>query len=332
MLEFIKQEKLRVEEILRNDIAHKDKEVVYILYKQDTHETKILACNPASDEALEFPAYTEDHFLGYANIPYWDYNYDQYIYELLEYGWKIGYMTPEIHYSIWNSINELYPESIDYKNGVQNYLQYCIENGITKEFLDKTTNLDTPDIMKYFNYQNNKTNYEDKTLNEKPYLNFILGYDLLQDMFKNSNSPECDTNYDFCDYLSSKFMETDEYKYANASSYDVLKQWIDENKIDIQYEYNEFIGMKYETYNNMTILEKGNRNGQPIALVKRAVGEEIEYIIAFNYEIKNNSLTWGYGYYYSNNIKKAHQDYEKVIGGGNLANTFRNKKEAEQDR
>ena len=30
------------------------------------------------------------------------------------------------------------------------YLQYCIDNGITKEYLDEKTGLDTPDIMGYF--------------------------------------------------------------------------------------------------------------------------------------------------------------------------------------
>ena len=64
--------------------------------------------------------------------------------------WKIEYMTPEVHYNIWNSIYELYPEDIDYKDGVQNYLQYCVDNGITKEFLDKENDLDAPDIMEYF--------------------------------------------------------------------------------------------------------------------------------------------------------------------------------------
>ncbi|UKI57350.1 MAG: hypothetical protein L6V81_08410 [Clostridium sp.] len=41
-------------------------------------------------------------------------------------------MTDDVHYSIWNSINELYPNDIEYKNGVQEYLQYCKEKNITK--------------------------------------------------------------------------------------------------------------------------------------------------------------------------------------------------------
>lgn len=39
---------------------------------------------------------------------------------------------------------------IEYKNGVQAYLKYCVDNGITKEYLDKKFGCDTPNIMKYY--------------------------------------------------------------------------------------------------------------------------------------------------------------------------------------
>ena len=48
-------------------------------------------------------------------------------------------MSDDVHYGIWNSIHELYPEDIDYKDGVQWYLQYCADKGITKEYLDEKT-------------------------------------------------------------------------------------------------------------------------------------------------------------------------------------------------
>ena len=58
--------------------------------------------------------------------------------------------------------------------------------------------------------------------------------------------------------------------------------------------------------NGMKILKKGNRENQPVALVERKFRDgNKEYIIAFNYETKGNSIEWGYGYYYSDNIKKA---------------------------
>ena len=389
MKEFVEKEKNRIEEFLKDSMEHQDKKVDYILYKSDTKETNILCSNSSGEEAIEFTPITKNYQDGYSNVPEWDFNFDYYIYNLLEEGWQIGYMTPEVHYSIWNSIHELYPEDIDYKDGVQNYLQYCADNGITKEFLDKNTELDTPDIMNYFeglamfetmeykgyiieaddvNFDNDKENlvniyeskrdYENKesietvSLNtiglkqnikeyidetymmkdidvpsERAYLNFVLGYDLLQDMLKKSDKPECDISYDFCDYVSAKFMKSEEYRNTRYSTYEMLEQWIRDNKNLIQYEYNDFIGKEYESYNDMTVLLTGDRNGQPIVLVERVVDEKPEYIIGINYEIKDNNLTWGYGYYYSDDIKKALNDYRKVIEGGNLADTFEKKEE-----
>lgn len=389
MLEFIEKEKIRIEELLKNDEEHQNKKVDYILYNKEKQETNTLASDPYGEEAIEFTPNTKDSKEGYWNVPEWDYNFDYYIYNLLEEGWKVGYMTPEVHYSIWNSIHELYPEDIDYKDGVQNYLQYCADNGITKEFLDKNTELDTPDIMNYFeglamfetmeykgyiieaddvNFDNDKENlvniyeskkdYENKesievvSLNtiglkqnikeyidetymmkdidvpsERAYLNFVLGYDLLQDMLKKSDKPECDISYDFCDYVSGKFMKSEEYRNTRHSTYEMLEQWIRDNKNLIQYEYNDFIGKEYETYNDKTVLLTGDRNGQPIVLVERVVDEKPEYIIGINYEIKDNNLSWGYGYYYDDDIKKALNDYQKVIEGGNLADTFIKKEE-----
>lgn len=77
--------------------------------------------------------------------------------------------------------------------------------------------------------------------------------------------------------------------------------------------------------NGMKVLKKGNRENQPVALVERTFKDEKkEYIIAFNYEIKENSIEWGYGYYYSDNIKKAKEDFNRVLNGENLADTFQN--------
>ncbi len=303
MKEFVEKEKNRIEEFLKDSMEHQDKKVDYILYKSDTNETNTLCSNSSSEEAIEFTPITKNYSEGYSNVPEWDFNFDYYIYNLLEEGWQIGYMTPEVHYSIWNSIHELYPEDIDYKDGVQNYLQYCADNGITKEFLDKNTELDTPDIMNYFeglalfetmeykgyiieaddvNFDNDKENlvniyeskrdYENKesietvSLNtiglkqnikeyiddtymmkdidvssERAYLNFVLGYDFLQDMLKNSDKPECDISYDFCDYVSAKFMKSEEYRNTRHSTYEMLEQWIRDNKNLIQYEYNDVI-------------------------------------------------------------------------------------------
>ena len=138
-----------IELFLKENIEHQNKHIDYILFNPKTNDTYVLASDNY-DDAIEFTPYTKTERGGYTQVPEWDYNFDYYIYNFLEEGLKIGYMTDDVHYSIWNSINELYPNDIEYKNGVQEYLQYCKEKNITKEYLDKKTGLNTPNIMKYY--------------------------------------------------------------------------------------------------------------------------------------------------------------------------------------
>ena len=78
-----------------------------------------------------------------------------------------------------------------------------------------------------------------------------------------------------------------------------------------------------ELDNGFYVLDLGYRNEQPVALVERTLNDDSkEYIIAFNYEIKDNKIDWGYGYYYSENIEKAKVDFKRVLNGENLADTF----------
>jgi len=166
------------------------------------------------------------------------------------------------------------------------------------------------------------------------YLNFVLGYDLLNDMFKTSKNPECDISYDFCDYLSRHFIKSEEYQNTNYSTYDMLVKWLENNKNKIKQDYKDFIDgdVKSKTRsldNGIYVIDLGYRREQPIALVEKTYKDFKEYIIAINYKIKDNKIEWGYGYYYDNNINKAREDFQKVISGGSLTNTF-DKKEREE--
>lgn len=145
-----------IELFLKDNMEHQNKHIDYILFNPRTNDTYVLASD-GYDEAIEFTPYSKSESGGYIQVPEWDYNFDYYIYNYLEEGLKIGYMTDNVHYSIWNSINELYPTDIEYKNGVQEYLQYCRDNNITKEYLDIKTGLDIPDVMKYYKEKYVKT-------------------------------------------------------------------------------------------------------------------------------------------------------------------------------
>ena len=82
----------------------------------------------------------------------------------------------------------------------------------------------------------------------------------------------------------------------------------------------------------MYVIDLGYRNKQPVALIEKTMQDNSkEYIIAFNYKITDKKIDWAYGYYYNENISKAKQDFNKVLSGVNLANTFdKNKKDKER--
>ena len=394
MNERIEKVKNEIESFLKDSIDHQDKHIDYILVDPNTNETYVLASD-GNDEAIEFNPLSKNYEGGYTNVPEWDYNFDYYIYNYLEEGKQIAFMSDDVHYSIWNSIHELYPNDIEYKDGVQSYLQYCADNGITKEYLDKKTGFDTPDIMQYFeglaindrmqykgyiieaddlNLDNPKENlvhiyeneqdyingeeietvslntvglkqnvreyidefYIDKSVieSEKAYFTFVLGYDLLNDMLTKSSTPENDISYDFCNMIAEDFLRSEEYKNEKHSSYEMLESWVSDNKDFIRKEHSLFIGESIDKddktrmlEDGMYVIDLGYRNKQPVALIEKTMQDNSkEYIIAFNYKINDKKIDWAYGYYYNNNISKAKQDFNKVLSGGNLADTFDKKK------
>lgn len=231
MKEEVFKEKYKIEEYLHESLDQRDKQIDYILYKENPLKFHTM-CSNGYEGGIEFTPYTGDEF---SYVSDYDYNFDYYIFNLLEEDWNIGFMTPETHYNLWNSIQELYPTDIDYKKGLDNYIKYCIDNKITKEFIDKEVNLDVPNII---------------------------------DKFES---------------LKNYHRQLDDYFY---------------------------------------VLDVGYRKDQPVALVERTTEYGKDYLIAFNYEIENNKISWGYGYYYDTNLDKAKKDFGRVLNGENLSKTF----------
>lgn len=272
----------------------------------------------------------------------WDYDIDTNIFRHLENEMNIEFISSQWHCLIWKKIESI--EFLDYffhKDGMQKYLEYCKDEEITQEFLEEECDEELGDIMKYSNdymadndgvIEMSRGKYQEE--NEIHYIAFTLGYDLINEMLTKPDTAdplECDIAYDFCDYLARKFIKTDYYKDMKHSTYEMLQEWISDNQEVIQSEY-----LCYSHKDNKCIIETGKRNNDKVALVEHKFKDETkEYIIAFNYEINDQKLNWGYGYYYSNDLKKAKEDFEKVKAGGNLADTFKEenkKKHKERER
>lgn len=287
MLKFIEEEKIKVEKFLNDNMEHQDKKIDYILYKPDKMETNILASN-SNDEAIEFRSNTND----FNYVPEWDYNFDYYIYNLLEENWKIEYMTPEVHYSIWNSINELYPNDIDYKDGVQNYLQYCADNKITKKYLDEETGLNTPDVMQHFEgiALNETMKYkgyiiEAGNLNDdNPKENLVYIYDNEQDYINGDEIETISLNTiglkqnvrDYIDefYIDKSVIESEKAYFTFVLGYDLLNDMLKKSSTpenDISYDFcnmvaeeflksEEYKNLKYSSYEMLESWVNDNKN------------------------------------------------------------------------
>lgn len=287
MLKFIEEEKIKVEKFLNDNMEHQDKKIDYILYKPDKMETNILASN-SNDEAIEFRSNTND----FNYVPEWDYNFDYYIYNLLEENWKIEYMTPEVHYSIWNSINELYPNDIDYKDGVQNYLQYCADNKITKKYLDEETGLNTPDVMQHFEgiALNETMKYKGYIIeagdlnDDNPKENLVYIYDNEQDYINGDEIETISLNTiglkqnvrDYIDefYIDKSLIESEKAYFTFVLGYDLLNDMLKKSSTpenDISYDFcnmvaeeflksEEYKNVKYSSYEMLESWVNDNKN------------------------------------------------------------------------
>lgn len=102
-----------------------------------------------------------------------------------------------------------------------------------------------------YKIEKDKVIIDKDTFNEEKeihYLNFILGYDLLNDLYKKSICSECDVNYDFSDYISREFIKSEEYQNTRYSTYEMLEKWLENNMLKIKKEYYEFIGSEKNIY------------------------------------------------------------------------------------
>lgn len=127
-------------------------DIAYILKAPKNSESLAFITDKYDESGREIYPFADENRYTIFNVPDWDYNFDTYIFENLQKGYRIEYMDEKIHYGIWCEIDNLYEyDDIVYKKGVQNYLRYCIKNNITKEFIDEVSNrTDTPDIMRFY--------------------------------------------------------------------------------------------------------------------------------------------------------------------------------------
>lgn len=139
-------------ELLKNSEVYKDMEICYILEDtKDMKESFIIAME--GNDIIQINAITKE----VSDVADWAYNIDDDIFAMLESDKKISYMSMNMHYEIWQTIEQWYSEDLEHKKGMQKYLKYCKDNKITKDVIEKETELDKlPDAMKYYKKEKNK--------------------------------------------------------------------------------------------------------------------------------------------------------------------------------
>lgn len=114
-----------------------DGKINYILKKAFSIEGTQYVCFASSlsdNEKLYSIIFDINENIHSFNIADWNFNIDDYLLRYLENGYDIHEMSSDTHYGVWCQIDESRDE-IEYKNGLQSYLHYCIQNNINEKFM-----------------------------------------------------------------------------------------------------------------------------------------------------------------------------------------------------
>ena len=131
-----------------NEIEMYNMNIEFVLVDKDNVEnSKVIAMREDGEGGNVLLPYQKD----FKDALDWNYSFDEYLFRDLQNGMEIVYITDETHLAVWDEIEKLYPEDIEFNKGMQKYLKYCKENGITKEYIEKTTNQkNIVDVMQFY--------------------------------------------------------------------------------------------------------------------------------------------------------------------------------------
>lgn len=133
-----------VNDVLKNS-EYKDFELKYVTKVKDEFENSYaVAMN--GEEIIGFNPFNKE----IENLPDWDFTFDGDLFDDLEWNREIIYMSPACHYDVWTEISQYYPNDIEHKEGMQEYLKYCKKNRIdVSKVQDFAKGTDVKDVMQY---------------------------------------------------------------------------------------------------------------------------------------------------------------------------------------
>jgi len=173
------------------------------------------------------------------------------------------------------------------------------------------------------------------------YFNYLLGTDILKHILNINLEKDLEINYYYFYYISNKYIISEEYLDEKVDYYKSLKSWVQKNNDFIKSSYLFFCSVKLINNNykindivkeyekilksissvlnddifngNLKILNYGVKDNKKFAFIEKSIGDSKEYIIAHDYKINNNLLTWSKAYTYYDNKEKALFDFKELI-------------------
>lgn len=124
---------------------YKDFKLAYVLKVNDESENcYAVAIN--GDEIIGFNPLDKEIDI----MPEWDFDADNELFQELEWNREIIYMSLDNHYGVWNEISNCYPDDIEHKEGMQEYIKYCKKQKIDiSKIQEVVKGTDVKDVMQY---------------------------------------------------------------------------------------------------------------------------------------------------------------------------------------
>lgn len=127
--------------------------ISYLLVEGSVNKPKRVLAYAVNDQAvLLFHPMEKPIYESLLND--WEFNFDYDLFQYLEGGCDLIAMTPDAHTGVWYEIAEYHDTSgIACMQGMQKYLHYCKQYGVTGEQLARLADYDGMDVMKLYDRQ-----------------------------------------------------------------------------------------------------------------------------------------------------------------------------------
>lgn len=128
--------------------------LLYVLAKGNpASPEKIIAYAGMPEEAdsvILFWPYGKEDYSDWHEV--WGFHFERDLFEDLEEGYELLWMSDETHGNVWASITNWveWGDDVEAKEGLQKYLEFCVKNGIDKQYLQQDFPCELMDVIERY--------------------------------------------------------------------------------------------------------------------------------------------------------------------------------------